>query len=178
MVCDKCYESFTPKFKTFKLDGISAMYIYDYDETIKSCLYQLKGCYDYELAPVFLAPFVHELRLKYLDYYMVCAPSSVEDDEHRGFNHVEEIFKVLRLKNLQILAKNQKYKQSDQKRSDRKNIKNIITYKQKMSLANKKILLVDDVFTTGSTLKACLELVKKLKPKKIKILLISKVNHH
>ena len=43
---------------------------------------------------------------------------------------------------------------------------------------NKRILLIDDVVTTGSTLKASIDLIKKGSPKDIKILVLAKVDHH
>lgn len=41
-------------------------------------------------------------------------------------------------------------------------------------IKNKKILICDDICTTGSTLKAIIELVKKGNPKDIKILVVAK----
>ena len=45
---------------------------------------------------------------------------------------------------------------------------------ENIDLRDKKILLVDDIMTTGETLKACLELIKSKQPKKIKILILAK----
>ena len=127
--------------------------MYDYDDLIQSTLYQFKGCFDIELSGVFLDYFRWYLHFKYLDYVIVPAPSSKENDSERGFNHVIEIFKHLRLK--------------------RKNIKDILAIKN-VNLTNKKILIVDDVCTTGSTIKAMIELVKSKHPKTIKVLVMSK----
>jgi predicted amidophosphoribosyltransferase len=41
-------------------------------------------------------------------------------------------------------------------------------------IRDKKILIVDDVFTTGSTVKSMIRLLERYKPKKIQILLLSK----
>ena len=38
----------------------------------------------------------------------------------------------------------------------------------------KNILIVDDVFTTGSTIRAAIDLVKQAKPKNIKVLVMAK----
>ena len=43
-----------------------------------------------------------------------------------------------------------------------------------VDLSNKKILLVDDVYTTGSTIKSMIKLVKQKGAKKIKVLLMLK----
>ena len=40
--------------------------------------------------------------------------------------------------------------------------------------SGKKVLIVDDVFTTGSTVNAMIDLIKPKNPKKIKILVMSK----
>ena len=44
----------------------------------------------------------------------------------------------------------------------------------KRIIKNKKILLVDDVMTTGSTLSGAIKVIKKCNPKDIKILVLSK----
>ena len=47
-------------------------------------------------------------------------------------------------------------------------------YIDKVNLTNKKILIVDDVMTTGSTVKHAIEIIKKKKPKIIKVLILAK----
>lgn len=147
--------------------------MYDYDDLIQSTLYQFKGCFDIELSGVFLDYFRWYLHFKYLDYVIVPAPSSKENDSERGFNHVIEIFKHLRLKIEPCIYKTKNIKQSDLSAEERKNIKDILAIKN-VNLTNKKILIVDDVYTTGSTIKAMIELVKSKHPKTIKVLVMCK----
>ena len=53
-------------------------------------------------------------------------------------------------------------------------IKSYMKVKQNVNLFNKKVLIVDDVYTTGSTIDAAINLIKGLRPKKIKVLVMSK----
>lgn len=150
------------------------MAMYYYDTTLRGLIYQLKGCFDIELAKSFLSTYAFELKMMYFNRYIVYAPSYEEDNKIRGFNHVEEIFKVLKLKPLDILKKTEHHKQSDQSLKQRDEIKKYLKVDYNGDLQGKHILLVDDIYTTGSTIRACLNLLKELHPKSIKILVLCK----
>lgn len=162
------------KFKCFEIGTIKAMAIYDYNETIKKLIYQFKGCYDYELKDVFLFRYVTYLKWKFSDYILVPAPSSKVDDEKRGFNHVIEIYKCLGLEMVDVIKKTSKEKQSDKTSKDRLKVNNILVGHNLEKVRGKKILLVDDIYTTGSTIFRMIEIVKSAKPKDIKVLVIAK----
>ena len=172
-ICHKCFEEFNPVLRRFRVQNLDAMHIFYYDDVVKEKLYQLKGCFDYELAPIFLEYFLPYLKIKYFGYYLVPAPSFIDADEERGFNHVEEIFKPLGLKMIKCIHKIEAVKQADLSSEERHNIKKVLTIDE-VDLSNKKILIVDDVFTTGSTVNAMIDLIKSKNPKKIKILVMSK----
>ena len=172
-ICHHCFLNFKPKLNSLKIGDIDGFYIYNYDEEIQKNLYQFKGCFDYELAGVFLDYFRTYLRLKYFGYVLVPAPSSVEADNERGFNHVVEIFKTLHLQMNCCIKKTKSMKQSDLSASERHKIKDYLTI-DNVDFSLKKILIVDDVYTTGSTVRAMIDLLKTKNPKKIKVLVMSK----
>lgn len=157
----------------FNIDGINCLSLYDYDDYFKGRLFQFKGCFDIVLAKSFIETFINELRLIYHGRLVVPVPSNKEDDEKRGFNHVKEIFKYLGLNVVDCLYKNTTYKQSDQSFDKRINIHKVIEYIDVIDIKNKNILLVDDVITTGNTLKACVKLLRNKGVKSIKILTLS-----
>lgn len=174
ILCEECFNKFKAKFHKFSLDGINGLAIYDYDENMKNLIYKFKGCYDYELNDVFLARYLPYLKFMYHGYVVVPAPSYYLDDEKRGFNHVVEIFKNLKLKMLPIIHKTKPHKQSEHSAKGRLDITHILSIDKNVNLKDKNILLVDDIMTTGSTLFSCVELLKKLHPKKIEILVVAK----
>lgn len=57
-----------------------------------------------------------------------------------------------------------------------KNVKGSFTVKKTENIKGKRVLLVDDVMTTGSTLKECALTIKKARPKSIDNLTIARVN--
>ena len=172
-ICHRCFLNFKPKLTKFKIGEIDGFYIYNYDEEVQKNLYQFKGCFDYELAGVFLDYFKTYLYLKYFGYILVPAPSSKETDKERGYNHVVEMFKTLHLKMNCCVHKTKDMKQSDLKASERHKIKEFLEIDD-VDFSKKKILIVDDVYTTGSTVKAMIDLIKTKHPKKIKVLVMSK----
>ena len=102
------------------------------------------------------------------------APSYIEDDTARGFNHVEEIFRCLNLPFAKLIDKRMHYKQSDHSFKNREDVKWILELKEDKQMYGKKLLIVDDVYTSGSTAKTMVNLLEKLHPKEIKLLILSK----
>lgn len=93
----------------------------------------------------------------------------------RGYNQAEVIAKVLSKKSnkpvLNILKRSKRTLfQSFLSKQDRlKNVENVFSLNKKIDLADRKILIVDDLLTTGATIKAAsLELIK-LSPENIKV---------
>ena len=176
VICKRCFKEFNPIFKCFKVDGIEALSVYDYDETIKKYIYVFKGCYDVELKHIFLSNFKKELKMIYRNYVLVPLPSSKSHDERRGFNHVVEIFNILGLPFVKCLIKKCDHKQSDSNYYERKNVINVLEIVDGERLKNKNVLIVDDICTTGSSLRAAIKLIKPFHPKRVKILVVAKRN--
>ena len=174
ILCEECFSKLNAKFLPFKIGNVKGIAIYEYTDYLKQLIYKFKGCSDYELKDVFLYRYLTFLKLKYHGFYIVYIPSYYIDDERRGFNHVKAIFESLKLKELAILSKKKPHKQSDQSYKNRRTIHDVIKIDEKISLKDKKILLVDDIMTTGSTLLTSIELLKKQGAKKIEILVIAK----
>ncbi len=173
-MCPECERKFIPRFRKFDIKEIPGMTLYDYDSNIRGLLYQFKGCYDVELANLFLSKYKWGLHMLYQNYVIVPAPSLKEDNEKRGFNHVQKIFENINLPIKNIITKKGSFKQTKNTKKERKNIKKHLFLEDAESIRGKKVLIVDDVYTTGSTMKSLIALVKECKPKKIRFLVMSK----
>ena len=145
--------------------------LYIYNDFFKELLYRYKGLGDLALAPVFLEPFKKYLKKRYKGYIIVIVPSNVNDNFRRGFAFLPWIFKSLNFEMISPFTKQKEYKQASSKH--REDIKNIIVFKENIFVSNKKLLIVDDVITSGYTLKTCMDLLRKKHPKKIDYLVLA-----
>lgn len=152
------------------------MAIYPYSDTFRSLLYQYKGCGDIELSGCFLERVRLLLKIRYAGYLVTFAPSHFSHVAARGFDHVPTVFESLGKPILDLFAKTTDMKQSSQSKGRRRQVGKYIVFKKKPSLVGKKILFVDDVYTTGSTTRACLKLLQGLHPKKVAVLVLAKVS--
>ena len=65
--------------------------------------------------------------------------------------------------------------QSKLNKEDReKNAQNVYEIKNKQIIENKKVLLFDDIYTTGNTVNYCCKEIKKANPSKIGVLVLAK----
>ena len=173
-LCPHCYRDLKPEWFDWKEGKVPCLALYFYNETIRSLLYQFKGCGDYELKDAFFAYPKYILRARFHGYCLVPAPSSRSHNERRGFNQVKAMCECLKMPILDCLEKTVDAKQSDLSAKERREVGKYLIYRGPSSLADKKILLVDDVFTTGSTAKACLKLLAAHHPRKLAFLTMAK----
>lgn len=176
-VCKKCFDEFDCKWIRWKEKDVKCLALYEYNEKVRNTLYRFKGCGDKELQDVFFSYQVRLLRLLYHGYYVVPAPSSESHNLERGYNQVVEMSRILNFPILDLLMKTKESKQSDLSFYQRKKVNKILDFKEKRDLSGIKILFVDDVFTTGSTTRACLNLLRSLHPKKLSCLIMAKTKY-
>jgi len=174
-LCSNCLNEMNPIFKEFFIEKIKALTIFEYNEKIKGLIYQYKGCFDYELKDIFLSFIKNYLRNRYKKFFLLPIPSSKKRNEERGFNAVIEIFKTLNLSNLEnILFKQNDELQHLKNYKERVKETKMFYIENKEILKDKNILIVDDICTTGTSLKNAIHLVKQVTNKKIEILVIAK----
>lgn len=137
----------------------------------------------------FLVPFMAKEMLLKLEEFgampdiIIPVPLSDKRQKERGFNQSEllayELADLLdrpNLVNTNIIKRSQdripQAKLSGEER--RKNLIGAFTIVDKTKLTNKVVLIVDDVFTTGSTVSEISRMLLKLKPKAILVLTFAK----
>lgn len=115
--------------------------------------------------------------------YIISVPMHKKKQANRGYNQteviadrIETVFKIKHLKNCLIKIKQNKKQSALNEKQRIENVKNVYKLENKNEINNKRILLLDDIYTTGSTVKACVDELKKGKPKIIDVLVIAKRN--
>lgn len=171
-LCYECFQKMELLRKNIKVQDIKIYVLMKYNNFIRELIYKFKGLFDIELRTIFIEYFIAELEDKYWGYTISFAPSFIEDDKKRGFNHIQEIFSFWRWKKINCFLKKENIKQSSQSFSNRNSIKDIIDVNAHLLRGIKKLLIVDDIFTSGNTLLSCYEKAKEQGVKKIKLLAI------
>lgn len=169
-ICFNCLNSFKVRNQIFVLEGIDGRVLYFYDEFFKNLLYRYKGCGDYLLKDAFLYAFTNELKKKYRGYNIVLAPSNKEVEEKRGFNHLEGIFECLGFPIIKCFKKTKIWKQSEKKLAERSSIQKVIKLDKSCLKNVKKVLIVDDVLTSGSTIRTLIRQLPSYIDKKVLVL--------
>ncbi len=157
ILCPLCRSKLRPCKKTIKVDDMEVYALYWYNEGMSELMHRIKELYDESLVKVFHNDLRASLTWKYRKSYKVCVPSSNLKTQERGFHAVKGMYEPWAVQDDFV---KEDVKQSLKSALDRRLIANAIKLKDPNIRKHRKILLVDDVCTTGSSLKACYDLLK------------------
>lgn len=169
-LCDSCYIKLKKKEKLRNLSNF--YYSYYYDEDIKKVIADFKlnnrKRLGLEIASLIRGSLNNLIQKERIDI-VIPVPISQKRMNERGFNQVELLLDYCQIRYSKIYReKNTEYMYKILNSEDRKkNIRNVFKNKG-IEIENKNILLVDDIVTTGATVKEIIrELNKNSIPKKI-----------
>ena len=142
--------------KLRKLNNI--YYIWDYNEEFKKLIFSYKYNRKKSLAKL-IARLIEEefkfiIQKEKIDF-IVSVPINRKRENERGYNQVDEILKQLNVKYIEIkrVKNTEKMHKLLNEKLREENIRGSFRIESDFDFRNKKILLVDDIITTGATLK-------------------------
>lgn len=124
--------------------------LYSYNSAMKEYISRYKFQGDYRLREVFAMELKNALKI-YQDYTIVPVPLSAKSYQERQFNQVTGLLDAANTAYQDILDKKHGKKQSSKNRQERLKSSHQFHLKDGQKLPE-KVLLVDDIYTTGSTL--------------------------
>jgi len=153
--------------KKLGMDGLIVIYDYQ-DVKMRSIIDGIKFDFNKELVERVLKNFRFETGENF--DYLVSVPLYFYRENWRGFNQAEEMASVvgrkMEVEVKEILRRKQKTKQQSLilgREMREKNVKGVFEVRKnfKKKLRGKRVLLVDDVFTSGADMRECTKILKK-----------------
>ncbi|MEI5907597.1 ComF family protein [Bacillus spongiae] len=131
--------------------------IFAYNEWMKQYFARYKYRGDYELS-LYFRPFIKKILITMEYDILTPIPTSQQRLYERGFNQVEGLVDGLNYTDL--LFKWPDEKQSKKSKQERMKKKNPFEFKNTFVVADKNIVLVDDLYTTGTTVRQAASILR------------------
>ena len=153
VICGKCKKQQVVVNRIGDLDGIRIHMIYTYNAFMESLLFQYKEGNDIALKQIFFHDIVFDIHKVFKQFTIIFPPSSASKEKERGFSALPCMLERCKLKMVIPFEKIKDYKQSQQPFEHRKNIGKYIRVREEYMPKCKRVLVVDDVCTTGETMR-------------------------
>lgn len=198
-ICDKLCNDYICKKCEIKLKKLSKvkvdiyknkyfkkhLYIFKYEGIIKQRLIKYKFNEKIYIYKAFVNFMLKNKKIcGFLKNYDIIIPVPIHKQRklERGYNQSALISKEIsrKLENLQyiddvLLKKINNKPQSTKNKLDRKqNVIGAYYLKNKEKIENKKVILLDDIYTTGSTVNECCKILRQAKPKWLDVITVAK----
>ena len=173
VLCSKCYHQLEWHHQINTFEGISIESFMVYGPIVKSRIHQYKALGDIELGKTFLHQHLDYLSVKYRGFTFLPAPSYQDHIVQRGFHHLDEILLPISLPRVHVFFKNKPYRQAEQDLLVRHEISDVIQRHVGISLP-RKLLLFDDVMTTGETMRSMIKLLPVDQKFNLKIIVLAR----
>lgn len=178
-LCDKCRNTIKAINSINYIEEVPVYSCAYYSYAIKELIFNLKYRSDFNSGRLLVELAIDKIKKDNIKFdYIIFVPSSKKRLKEKGFNQCEflakEISKVLEVPYLDVLSKSNAIKEQKilNKAEREKNIKNAFKLKNKRILENKKVLLIDDVITTGFTIEECIRELKKISNIDLKVIIL------
>ena len=159
-------------------------YIFEYKNLIRKLLLQYKFSDKSYLDNFWVNVILKSKKLNemFKNYdIMIPVPMEKNKEQIRGYNQTKLITDIIYKLNKinvfnNILIKTKKTQTQSTLSLEKRyqNIENAFEVKNEQLIKNKKIIIFDDIYTTGATINECIEILKKAKVKKIFVLILAK----
>lgn len=151
MLCERCRHKLIFKPQKIMINDMSVLGFYVYDDSFRSLIIQYKECHDEALKDVFLYDLKDYINLRYHGYTLIHVPSSVSNLKRRSFDHMGLMLEGLHLKHLDMVEKIEDISQNALNRTQRLKMTDNFKLREGYEIPD-KVLLIDDILTTGSSL--------------------------
>lgn len=141
--------------------------LYHYNDFLKEAIARFKYRGDHAMAEAFKQDLKKRFNQTFLQFEIVPIPLSPEREYERGFNQAEVFAKLLGKPIHQLLARSHHEKQSKKSRAERMKLGALFQLHPDFTNTQDNILLIDDIYTTGSTLRHAAKVLKQHGAKQI-----------
>lgn len=165
-LCDRCC-------KNSSLKGVLMLGYYN-DEVLKEAIWEFKYNFVKEMGPVLAKLLAKHIKDKeeFKDSIFLSVPLNKKRENWRGFNQSEVLAEELAKNFNNFFEKNAlkkvKETKNQMKLTRKERAENVLgAFEARRTFSGKKVFLVDDVITTGSTLEECAKELKKAGAKEV-----------
>ncbi len=158
-ICQDCSKKFQRADNKEECDILNQVTsLYTYNEAMRDYLHQYKFLQDVQLSHV----FARELR-SYLPAKAIIVPIPMHSEKkiQRTFAHIDELLKSAGIPYTHLLDKLDTEAMGEKSKAQRLAMKPLFAIKEGTAIQQKTYILVDDIYTTGTTLRHAATVLKE-----------------